>query len=408
MDRQGARVYGTIEDIEGTTVTLATPTGSIALITDVNTLYRIPDIKEPSLADLAVGDAAGAVGWWEEGSDVFHAFVVAKLADDRILSLAGELTEIGDDTLTIETRRGSAAVSINDETLYRIKGIEDPGVDDLEIGMKVIVRGTLQPDGTLLAKGVGAAEAGPRTGRLRGEIVAIEGNTLTIRAGRREVVVLTDETTEFQVPGVENPTITDLQVGDMVAGVSTHDENGAATATLVIVLPEDVARLSGRVSAIEGSTLVLDTPAGPVNAITDGDTVFRIRGSEEPSLADVQVGDHVVVAGSWENESTFHAIGVEIVGGRQPGQQTAVRGRAIGVSDDGLTVGTPHGPVTVLVDDETQFRVAGVEDAGLDDIEEGAMVGARGTWNEDGSLQATVVVVPGESRPSTQRTDSNP
>ena len=77
-------------------------------------------------------------------------------------------------------------MNINDETVYRIKGVEDPGLDDLESGMKVIIKGTLQPDGTLLAKGVGAAEAGPREGRLRGEIIAIEGDTFTVRAGRRE------------------------------------------------------------------------------------------------------------------------------------------------------------------------------------------------------------------------------
>ena len=76
--------------------------------------------------------------------------------------------------------------------------------------------------------------------------------------------------------------------------------------------------------------------------------------------------------------------------------------------DDHLVVGTPRGSVTVLVDDETQFRVAGVKAAGLDDIDEGIMVGARGKWNEDGSLQATGVAVLGENEPSTRGTDDNP
>ena len=34
IERQGARIYGTIEDIENTTVTLNTPGGSVTLITD--------------------------------------------------------------------------------------------------------------------------------------------------------------------------------------------------------------------------------------------------------------------------------------------------------------------------------------------------------------------------------------
>jgi RNase P/RNase MRP subunit p29 len=413
-ERQGARVYGTIEDIENTTVTLNTPGGPVALIIDVNTLYRIPDVEEPSLADLAAGDAAAAVGWWEEDSYVFHAFVVAKLADDRTLSLAGELTEIDDDTLTIETKLGSATASVNDETVFRIKGVEDSGPDDLEVGMRVIIKGTLQPDGTLLAKGVGAAEAGPREGRLRGEITAIEGNDLTVSTGHREIRVVTDEATEFRVPGEESPTIADLEVGDQVAGEGTLDQGSTdssepvAHASLVIVLPDDVARLSGEVTAISGDTLVLDTATGSVNVVTDGDTIFRARGVEAPSLADVQVGDRVTVAGSWENEATFHAIGIGIAGGQRPGQRGTVRGRAISIGDDTLIVGTQRGSVTVVVDDETLFRVAGAEDAGLDDIEEGDMVGARGTWNQDGALQATGVAVLGDGKPSAQGADDNP
>ena len=408
MEFQGAGVYGTIEDIEGTTVTLTTPGGSVDLITDVNTLYPIPNVEDPSLDDFDIGDAAGAIGWWEEGNSVFHTFVLAQLADDRVLALAGELTEVGDDTLTIEARRGPVTAGVNDETIYRIKGVEDPDLDDLEIGMKVVVKGTLQPDGTLLAKVVIAAEGGPREGRLRGEVIAIEGDTFTVRAGRHEIVVLTDETTKFQVPGVENPTIADLEIGDKVAGEGTIDENGMAKASLVIVLPEDIARLSGKVSAIEGRTLVLDTATGPVNVVTDDDTIFRIRGVDEPSLADVQVGDHVMAAGSWENETTFHAIGVSVVGGQRPGARGAVRGRAISVDAESIVVGTPRGPVTVFVDDETQYRLPGVEDAGLDDIEVGVVVGAKGMWNEDGSLQATGVAVLGEDGPSALREADKP
>ena len=266
----------------------------------------------------------------------------------------------------------------------------------------------------LLAKGIGAAEAASRKGRLRGEITAIEADTFTVRTGRREVLVVTDEATEFQVPGVENPTIANLKVGDKVAGEGTFEKGGSgssdpvAHASLVVVLPDDVARLSGEITAIKGDTLVLETATGSVDVVTDGDTIFRVRGVEDPSLADVQVGDRASVAGSWEDEATFHAIGVGIAGGQRPGQRVAVRGRAISIGDDSLVVGTPRGSVTVVVDDGTLFRVAGDEDAGLGDIEEGDMVGARGTWNEDGSLQATGVAVLGESEPSTQGADVNP
>ena len=390
-----ARIYGALEFIDGGTLTAVTPAGSVDLITDVNTLF-FADRERVALGDFAVGDVVGAVGWWEEGGGVFHAFAVAKLAEDRLFPVAGTLAEIDGDTLTVETPGGlSTTVHVDAETEYRIRGVEDPGLDDLEVGMRVIARGMLNPDGSLQAQVVGAEEAGSRQARLRGELVAIEGDTLTIRTEKREIVVQTDETTEFRVPGVENPTIADLEVGDKVAGEGAV-EDGVVHAALVIVLPDDAARLIGRVTDIKGTTLVVQAAGGTVNILTDADTVFRIPGVEEPGLDDVKVDDHVVAGGSWESESTFHAIGIGVVGGQQAGTRGAVRGRVISVGEESLVLGTARGSLTVLVDEKTRFRALGVEDAGLDGIEVGAGVGVMGTWNEDGSLQALVVQVGGE------------
>ncbi len=404
---RGARVYGVIEAIAGETLTLATPVGPVAVVTDANTIFRIPDVEDPGLDDLAVGDHLGAEGWWEEG-DTFHAFGVARIETDRVLPIAGELTDIGAGTLTVETGHGLTTIGVDDETVYRIPDVEEPALNDLEIGMRIVARGTLNPDGSLLAQVVAVPRVGPRQGHLQGEVLAIEGDTFTIRTGRgrqpgREIQVLTDETTEFRVPDVENPSIADLQVGDKIAGEGVLEEDGTVRATLVVVLPEQVARLDGEVTAVEGATLVLDTLGGTVNVVTDADTIFRIPGVEEPALADVEVGDRVSTAGTWQDETTFNATGVGVRGGRRPGQPGDARGRAISVGSQSLVLGTPQGPVTVLVDGETQYRIPGVEDPGLDDIETGDAVGARGTWNEDGTLQATGVgVLGGDERPAGQ------
>jgi hypothetical protein len=394
------RVYGVIEAIEGQSLTLVTPIGPVALVTDTNTRFRIPDVEEPSLDALNVGDTLGAIGWWEQEGGAFHAFVVARLETGRAFPLAGELTGISDDTLTVETSRGLATVRVDDETVYRVPDVEDPGLDDLGVGMRIVARGTLNPDGSLLAQAVAVPGVGHRPVRLLGEVLEVEGDTFTIRADRgrqsgRQFRVLTDETTEFRVPGVENPSIADLQVGDQIAGEGVVEEDGTGRATLVVVLPEQVARLSGKVTAIEELTLALDTPGGVVNVVTDADTIFRVPGVEEAALDDVAVGDQVDVAGVWESETTFSAIGVGVRGGRREGQRGTVRGRAIRVEAEQLVLGALHGPVTVLVDGETQYRVPDVDEPSLDDVETGAMVGVRGTWNEDGTLQAAGVAVVG-------------
>ena len=390
-ERFQVRAYGVIEAIEDSTLAVATPAGSIDFVTDINTLFFV-DKERGTLEAFAVGDAVGAVGWWEEDGGIFHAFAVAKLADDRLLPIAGTLVEVGDSTLMIETQGGLlTTVHVDEGTGYQIRGVEDPGLDDLEVGMKIVGRGMLNSDGSLQAQVIGAAEVGSREGRLQGEVVSTEGATFTVRNERVEIVVQTDEETEFRIPGVESPSITDLEVGDRVACTGVFEEDAVAYAKLVVLLPDDAARLNGRVTAIDDTTLVLETVRGSVNVLTDRNTNFRVPGVEESGLDDIKVGDRVAIGGSWEDESTFYAIAVGVVGGRPVGERAAVRGRVISIGESSFVVGTARGTVTVLVNEETRFRVPGVEDAGLDDIEAGVGVGVQGTWNEDGTLQAVVV-----------------
>ncbi len=414
----GARVYGVIETIEDGSLTIDTPVGWVTVITDANTRFRVPDVEEPGLDDLSIGDILGAVGWWEEEGSAFHAFGVVRAEADHTFPLAGKLTDVSDDTLMVETEHGLATVCVDGETVYRVRGIEEPGLDGgsaelaevLDAGMRIVAKGTLNLDGSLLAQVVVVPWVGSRPVRLRGEVLAVEEDGFTVRAARgrqsgrqsghqsgrqsgRQFSVLGDETTEFRVPGVEDPSIGDLHVGDKIAGEGVIEEDGTVRATLVLVLPEQVARLGGEVTEIEGTTLVLDTLGSTVNVLTDADTIFRIPGIEEPALDDVGVGDRVDVVGVWEDETTFCAVGVGVRGDRRPGQEGTVRGRAIHIGDGSLVLGTQRGPVTVLVDDETQYRVPGVDDPNLDGVNAGAMVGAQGTWNEDGTLQATGVAV---------------
>ncbi len=393
-ERRGARVYGIVAAVEGDSLALATPTGAVTILVDGNTRFHIPGVEQPGLDDLSVGDCVGADGWWENAESAFHAFGVARLRIDRAFPLGGSLNDIDTDTLVVETAHGLAAVRVDGETVYRVHDVEQAGLDDLDVGMRAIVKGTLGLDGSLLAHTVAVPR--PRTVRLQGEVLAVEGDTFTIRTARdrqpgRQLTVQTDETTEFHVPGVDNASIADLQIGDRIAG---SGQPGGRT-TLVVVLPEQVARLAGEVVAVDDAALELDTPGGTVSALTGVETILRIPGVEEPTVDDIEVGDHATATGVWVDEATFDAIGVNARGGHREGQRCAVRGRVIRVESDQLVLGTLHGPVTVLVGDETQYRVPGVDDPGLDDVTPGAVINVRGMWNEDGALQATSVVVAG-------------
>jgi hypothetical protein len=209
----------------------------------------------------------------------------------------------------------------------------------------------------------------------------------------RRLSLLTDEGTVFHVPEVAGGSISDLQVGDVILGEGVVEEDGKRRASGIVVLPEQVARLTGTLVGIKDSALVFATLGGTVELRTNDGTLWQIPGVEDPRESDVGVDDRIVAIGLWEGDAAFRAAGVAVARDRRAGHAGSILGRAIRFEADRLVVGTLRGPVTVLVDDETQYRLPGVQEADLDDLVIGVAVGVRVTWNEDGTLQADGVAL---------------
>jgi hypothetical protein len=259
----------------------------------------------------------GAAGWWGEDGRVFHTYGVAKLDPDRVFPLAGSLSDLAGDVLTVETNRGAATVRVNDQTVYRIDGVEEPGHQDLEVDSRMIIRGMLNQDGSVLAQVVVVPQIGPRRVRLHGEVLAVEGDTITLRwlQGRedgrqidRRLNIPTDEATVFHVTEVEGASISDLQVGDVILGEGVVEGDGSRRASVVVVLPEQAARLTGTLDGIEDSALELATQGGIVEVLVDDGTLWHVPGVKDPGKSDIEVDDRITAIGVWENETTFSAV----------------------------------------------------------------------------------------------------
>jgi hypothetical protein len=68
-----------------------------------------------------------------------------------------------------------------------------------------------------------------------------------------------------------------------------------------------------------------------------------------------------------------------------------IRGVVESIADSGFALATPSGKVTVVTTPATRFRIAGVEDAGLEDLAVGDRVVAAGRRDGDGLFHAVVV-----------------
>ena len=393
-------VRGEVIAIAPPALTVQTTDGPIVVTTGESTRFRIRGVDDPSLEDVQVGDQVICVG--RRSVDGFHAFVVVVKSETSPILIAGQVISVEGNGITIDTPTGGSVLIRTDaETRFRLPGVEEPGPDDIEIGSLIGAAGRWEEEGVFHASFVFVPRMVERRGRVTGEVVGIEGDTLTIRtSGGRQARLFTDEATAIHALGIEEATLADVHIGDRVTA-EVRLEEGKPYAEQVVVWPRQPARLGGEVAATEGTTIVLETPHGTVRVLTDGSTLFRAPGIEEPTFSDIQVGDRIGCDGEWEDEATFHALLVAVRRGEAvPGRRGAIRGRALSVGTDRLTVGTSRGPVTVIVDEETAIRVPGIEAPTLADIRPGEVVRARGQWNEDGSLQAAeVAVLGGEGKP---------
>lgn len=156
--------------------------------------------------------------------------------------------------------------------------------------------------------------------------------------------------------------------------------------------------LLGKVTAIDGTTLSVTVRRGAAAVLTDEATRFRVPNTEHATLADVQIGDRVAVWGKRENRRLLLARLILVI----PERATILRGKVTAIDGDGFRLQTRQGEQIVRVDDETRFRLPGVEDPGLDDLFEGAKALIAGIKNQDESVLARIVGVR-PARPSSLR-----
>jgi hypothetical protein len=314
-------------------------------------------------------------------------------------TLRGKVVAIEGNALLVNTASGEERrVIFGEETRLFFPGVPEPSIEDIEVGHYVGAWGERNEDGDLLARVVVVVPAAlARRGyAVQGHVAGIDGRALTVETPRGERMVITEEETRFIMPGVEEPTMEDVQVGDPLLALGRPDEEGNLVARVVaVVTPGQVRRhtIRGVITALEGDTIGLLTGRGDVRVLTDDETVFRIPLVEDPGIDDLNVRDLVLAVGTWHAEDgVFSARAVALIP-RWPSHLRFLRGEVTGIEGRTIVLDALHGELAVLTDGDTQFRFAGVEDPGLDDLRVGDKVGVLVARTEEGGLLAKVVLV---------------
>jgi len=309
-------------------------------------------------------------------------------------AVQGRVETKSEDGFTLSTRQGEVAASVDPNTRYRIPGVEKPKLADIQVGDVVLVFSRRDEAGKLLARMVVVLPPVPISG-LKGQVKTIEGQTLTVTARGGDKEVLTDEHTQYRVPNVEHPTLADIHVGDRLFALVEAGEGGTLLAKMVAVLPEGKPgpiSLRGRVGSVAESSLTVKVHEDVATVTITATTQIRVPGVEYPTLSSIRVGDWVLVIGRPTGLCRVEAMAIGVLPPVSP-QRFAVRGEVKSIEGTTLLLEDNKGTHTVLSDDQTRFRVPGVEKPSIADIHVGDRILAVGKPVEgDASLARAIVV----------------
>jgi ribosomal protein L21E len=174
----------------------------------------------------------------------------------RFMGVAGTITAINSDSITVKTRNGQTAqVNLTDKTQYR-KERQAAQLSDFKVGDEIVVRGQPAGQGAWQAEMVAERPAGSfgmerfREGLgkqfIAGEIKSIDGTQLTIlRPDNVTQTITVDENTSFRKDG-QSVTLADLKPGDHVFGRGELKNNVFVPAVLNIGMPGMMMRRGPR------------------------------------------------------------------------------------------------------------------------------------------------------------------
>lgn len=305
----GGGVRGEVTAVGDSSLTISTPDNqTITVNVSAETRIRLTETRsEGNLADIAVGNFVGVRGPKNDDGSIAARLILVLPENPRNLDrVRGRVTAVDSDGLRLDTPNGEVKVLTSETTHIRI-GQQPGNLSDINVDDPVLALGNKQGEGELVAQYLLVVTGQQvRQHTLRGEVIDIDpsAGTLSVQGGgQKEGVwtVQTNENTKYRIPGVDNPSLADIKVGNQVLVIGRKaDGENTGIAWHIAVIPEqykDSMVLGGEVTAVNGNSFTLNSLRGEFTVQTNADTQYRTRGDKEVSLADVTVGSKVLVAG---------------------------------------------------------------------------------------------------------------
>ena len=211
-----------------------------------------------------------------------------------------------------------------------------------------------------------------------GTVDAIDGIVLTV-AGRKVAV---SDATKIRKDDAA-ATFGDLVLGTPVEVEGTLNADGTVTASEIEIEDRnDAERVAfvGTLTQIAGNTLTVGGRTVNVSSAT-----VIVKGDTTLTLADLKVGDHVLVRGTVQADKSINATRIRVLPREDEPEEMHVAGKVTAVGANSFTIGD----TVITTDAQTEFEGSGFQS--LADLKVGDFALAEVVRQADGSLLAKEV-----------------
>src|SRR3989454_7235452 len=204
---------------------------------------------------------------------------------------------------------------------------------------------------TVSISGASATELNEQTEtEFEGTVDAIDGMVLTV-AGRK--VAVTDATKIRKDDAAA--TFADLVLGTPVEVEGTLNADGSVTASEISIEDRnEVERVAfvGTLTQIAGNTLTVDGVT-----VTVGSATVIVKGDTTLTLADLKLGDRLLVRGTVQADKSINATRIRVLPREGEPEEMHVAGKVTAVSANSFTIGD----TVITVDARTEFEGSGFQ-----------------------------------------------
>ena len=308
--------------------------------------------------------------------------------------LRGQVVDVSNMSLTIQTQDGETEVLLTEETAFRVPGAAEATLDDIQVGTYLLIQTKADEEGVLTAQAIVLrAPRGLQNNFVRGTVTAVDDGRVSVETAEgTAATLLITSNTRLWVPGEPPTTTVELIVGDPVLaiGAAAPSETGdkALSVRLVVVVSdEDLPKVlvQGNAVAITAQTIVVQTGRGErAITVTRHSRVLSAKG-RLTSLRDLHQGERIIALGQ-PTELGQWIAGLVLLPGPEPLARNGLRGQVIDMdlAAGSLLVETEQrGQITVATSEDTRYRIPGIEEPSFKDIQVGDQIVAVGRFEQD-------------------------